>query len=237
MSAKNATLLVPVSENLIESESGYYTTDSTRQGIYFWCRPLHVPYSVIPLEYNPSLFHPRAVDRRVNSFLTVAFGIEGSSYIRKGIDKMIMLASALPDCSFTILGCSPEEFPHSIPPNVNLIPPVPYEELPDHYSRHQFYVQLSIAEGFPSAICEAMLCECVPIGSAVAAIPAIISSYGFLVPLRDDAVIMNTIQQALAHPDKAMLGREAREHIMRTFSEGKREDALVELINRLKEKS
>src|SRR5688500_6358657 len=130
---------------------------------------------------------------------------------------MIVVARNFPQYQFTIIGCHQKDFPVSIPENVNLIPPVKYEELPFHYSRHQFYLQLSIAEGFPSAICEAMLCECIPIGSEVAAIPAIISSHGFLVHKREDEAILSTVQQAIDVADKEALGKSARNHIINAF--------------------
>lgn len=230
LSAHSASMLVPVSSNLIESQSAYYTTDSQVQGIYHWCRPLDTPYRVISLEYNAELFYPQNVLRKPNSFITVAFGIEGTSFVRKGIDKVIMIARHCPEYSFTIIGCRKEDFPVDIPANVEVIPPVPYDTLPDHYSRHIYYLQLSIAEGFPSAICEAMLCGCIPIGSDVAAIPAIVSSFGFLVPKRDDALILETVQRAVAEPDKQNLAEGARRHIMDTFGTGKRSQALYELF-------
>ncbi len=230
LSAHNASLLVPVSSNLIESQSAYYTTDSAVQGIYHWCRPLKTPYQVIPLEYNSDQFFPRDVVRQPNSFITVAFGIEGTSFVRKGIDKVIMIARHCPDYTFTIIGCEKSTFPVEIPTNVEVLPPVPYDTLPEHYSRHRFYLQLSIAEGFPSAICEAMLCGCIPIGSDVAAIPAIISSNGYLVARRDDTLILETVRQAVEAPDKERLSNGARRHIMETFGAGKRSQALYTLF-------
>lgn len=229
-SAHRASMLVPVSRNLIESNSGYYTVDSTTQGIYHWCRPLEVPHKVIALEYNPTKFYPVARHRSTNSFISVAFGIEGSSFVRKGIDKMIMIATHFPQYTFTIIGCEAKDFPVQIPSNVSVLPPVPYDELPEYYSSHEFYLQLSIAEGFPSAICEAMLCGCIPIGSDVAAIPEIIGNAGFIVRHRDDALILETIQQAVAYEHKESMAVAARQHIIDSFGEGKREGELFTLF-------
>ncbi len=230
ISAINASMLVPVSENLIYSESGYYDGDNGKQGIYHWCSPIKTPYRIISLEYDPGLFFRQNVERKENSFITVAFGINGSSFIRKGIDKLLMIAGHFPSYTFTIIGCDKNDFQVNIPENVTLIPPVPYKQLPFHYSGHQFYLQLSIAEGFPSAICEAMLCECIPIGSDVAAIPLIISSFGFIVSKRNDALILDTIREGINFENKEALGKEARNHIMNTFGKGKREEALVKLF-------
>ncbi len=230
-SAHHASMLVPVSANLVESHSAYYTVDSGVQGIYHWCKPLKTPHQVIALEYNATTFSPREVERKPNSFITVAFGIAGTSFIRKGIDKMLMLATHFPGCTFTIIGCHKEEFPVSVPSNVVLVPPVLYHELPEHYSRHEFYLQLSIAEGFPSAICEAMLCGCIPIGSDVAAIPAIIGEAGFIVVKREDQHILDTVARAMAFPDKAAMSVSARQQIINSYGEGKRSAALFALFD------
>ena len=230
ITAHHATLLIPVSENLIYSQSSYYQEDNGSQGIYHWCAPIETPYKVIPLEYDPNMFFRQNVERIENSFITVAFGIEGSSFIRKGIDKVLMIANHFPQHGFTIIGCSETDFPVKVPANVNLVPPVPYNQLPLYYSRHQFYLQLSIAEGFPSAICEAMLCECIPIGSDVAAIPMIISTHGFIVSKRDDKLILDTVEQAMMNENKENIGKEARKHIMESFGPGKREAELIKLF-------
>jgi glycosyltransferase involved in cell wall biosynthesis len=231
ISATNASLLVPVSENLILSESSYYEGDHKTQGIYYWCKPIVTPYQIISLEYDSGIFFNRNIEKKKNSFITVAFGISGPSFIRKGIDKVLMIASHCPDFAFTIVGCDKNDFQVQIPENVTLIPPVPYEQLPEYYSQHQFYLQLSIAEGFPSAICEAMLCECIPIGSDVAAIPIIISSFGYLVHKRDDELILDTVRKAIKNENKEILGKAARNHIIETFGKGKREEALLKLFS------
>ena len=41
------------------------------------------------------------------------------------------------------------------------------EKLRNYYSKSQFHFQLSMYEGFGLALCEAMLCRCIPIGSSV----------------------------------------------------------------------
>lgn len=230
VSAKSATLLIPVSENLILNHSQYYKVDSQIQGIYHWCKGLQTPNQVIPLEYNPIKFYRREITRDIGGFISVAFGIQGSSFVRKGIDKVILLATHFPENRFTIIGCSKENFPVPVPDNINLIPPVPYESLPEYYSAHQFYLQLSIAEGFPSAICEAMLCECIPIGSNVAAIPLIIGNHGFLVNERKDDLIIDIVRQALSFPEKEEKGKAAREHIVANYGPGKRISALKALF-------
>lgn len=232
-SARMASLLVPVSANLIQSNSKYYTDDSTQQGIYYWCKGIKTPYKVVSLEYDENIMYRRPVERADNSFLCVSFGLGGTSFIRKGMDKVILLAGTFPELDFTILGCKREELPVEVPENVAILPAVPYDELPLHYSRHRFYLQLSIAEGFPSAICEAMLCECIPIGSNVAAIPEIMGNNGFLVDKRDDMDIKSIIEKAIHAENKDLIGRNARQQIIAQYGKGSREQKLTNVINQL----
>src|SRR6185369_10376616 len=99
------------------------------------------------------------------------------------------------------------------------------------YSKQQFYFQISIAEGFPSAICEAMLCNCIPIGSNVAAIPMIIGDCGFVLNKRDPEMLMALIKNAL-NSDTKTLAKKSRERIIELFPQGKREAELIKLIEK-----
>lgn len=229
-STRWAHRLLPVSSNLIRSHAEYYTGDPCDQGIEVWCRGIRTPFSVVSLEFDTGVFSPRPVARIPDSFITVAFGITGTSFVRKGIDKVIDLARHLPSHPFTIIGCHPADFQVPVPGNVTLIPPVPHRELPEYYSRHTFYLQLSIAEGFPSAICEAMLCACIPVGSAVAALPEIIGDTGKLVHRRDDAAILDAVREAMAIPDKVLAGQAARQRIITRYGERSRIRALIAVL-------
>lgn len=220
-SVKHADLLLPVDESIIYSHSDYYHRDKT-QGLKHYCKGFNTPYTVIPLEYDATMFQAKDVERDPYGFIVVGFGIEGTSFMRKGVDLVIEAARALPDMNFTVLGVRKEEVTFDYPANVTLMPPVPYEELPYYYSRNRFYLQLSIAEGFPSAICEAMLCECVPIGSNIAAIPEIIGNCGFLLQERDPQKLVELIQETVKRTDLRALGKDARNRIRQNFGLGSR---------------
>jgi len=233
LSARLADLLIPVDDCLIYSESDYYDKEYARQGIRYFCRNLKTPSQTIRLEYNPDFFYGKSDARDRNAFITAAFGIEGSSFVRKGIDLIIGVAKLLPDCEFTILGCKSDVIKVPFTENVKFIPPVPYEKLAEVYSLHRFYLQLSIAEGFPSAICEAMLCECVPIGSKVAAIPFIVGDTGFILGKRDVLQLKDLIKAAVAREDLPELGTNARKRIMEKFYPGARSEKIYKIIDGL----
>ena len=230
-SANKASLLVPVSATLMRTTSSYYEVDSVTQGIYHWCKDLKTPFHVVPTEYNPEIFKRMPVERKPNSFITIGFDIQGTSFMRKGIDKFVMIAGHFPEYSFTIIGTTTDQFPVQVPSNVTLVPPVPHAEIPVYLSSHQFYVQLSIAEGLPNAVCEAMLCECIPIGSEANGIPDAISSFGFLVPKRNDEIIIQTVRDAIGYHDKEAMGKKGRQHIIDQFGPGTRVNELVKLFS------
>jgi len=81
----------------------------------------------------------------------------------------------------------------------------------------------------PNALCEAMLCECVPVGTTVPGIVAAIGDTGFLVPPNDPQAAADAIRKALSS-DK---GPAARARIVSEFSAAKRERELVEIIEGL----
>ena len=99
-------------------------------------------------------------------------------------------------------------------------------ELRDLYSKTQFYLQLSNFEGFGVAICEAMLCECVPIVSNVNYLPTIVAETGFVLRKRSIELLEMLINKALA-ADLEQLGKEARTRIIENFSVDNRASLLI----------
>lgn len=83
-----------------------------------------------------------------------------------------------------------------MPENVVLMKKINQDELINQFQAHEFYAQLSMFEGFPNALCEAMLCGCIPIGSSVSAIPDIIGETGFILDKKDDLMLVNLFQIA-----------------------------------------
>ncbi|MFN6116582.1 MAG: glycosyltransferase family 4 protein, partial [Flavobacteriales bacterium] len=226
-----ASHLVPCSANLVRSEQHFSADarDPSRQGYQAFGPDINTPCTVIPYGYDPERFRPMG-GRVPGSFLTVA-QMNASNFTRKGVDLLFALAERFPEQHFTLVGNTPAMRYERVPPNVELLGFVAYEELPAVYSRHTFYLQLSVWEGFPSAPCEAMLCGCVPIVSRVAALPDIVGDQGFYLERRSVDELVALVQRAL-HTDLEPFSQGARERIARLYPKAIRQQ-LLELVDRV----
>jgi glycosyltransferase involved in cell wall biosynthesis len=150
----------------------------------------------------------------------------------KGIDLILEVTPYFPECTFIIIGADETmNFPIRSE-NVTLLPAVKHEELINFYSESEFYFQLSMSEGFPNALCEAMLCECIPIVSNVAAMPDIIGGSGFILKNKDVKQLEELIKTALAS-DKKYLSGKARKRIIDYYRESEREKHLLSLVKQI----
>ncbi len=163
--------------------------------------------------------------------LTVA-GCESEERMKvKGIDVLLSAARALSDVRFVIVGLAQhlvEAVRASAPTNVELIPVVEQKELLRYYQRAKVYCQPSYSEGLPNSVCEAMLCECVPVGTNIGGIPTAIKDIGFLVPYNNVDALGDAIRKALQAPEN--IGQAARKYISNTFTLQRREEALLRII-------
>ncbi len=211
-----ASHLVPCSTNLVRSEQHFSADaqDPLHQGYQAFGPDINTPCTVVPYGYDPERFRPMG-GRVAGSFLTVA-QMNASNFTRKGVDLLFALADRFPEQHFTLVGNTPAMRYERVPPNVELLGFVPYEELPMVYSRHTFYLQLSVWEGFPSAPCEAMLCGCVPIVSRVAALPDIVGEHGFYLEHRSVDELVSLVEQAL-RTDLVPMSNGARERIAQLY--------------------
>ena len=104
--------------------------------------------------------------------------------------------------------------------------------LREEYRKSQFYFQLSMFEGFGLALCEAMLCECVPIGSSVNMIPEIIGETGFILEKKDINELIKLVDQILSSASKDELGQRAKDKIINDYSIEKRRKKLLDIIDK-----
>ena len=229
-SLRLSTHFAPVHKSLVESNYTYTKDDYPKQGYKIFCPKIKGGYTELFYGYDATQF--RNDEAKIsNSFITVGF-LNNPNYFRKGIDLIVEMAKSYPDNKFTVVGGTIDDIPViHVPPNVELVDSVSYEELKALYAKHEFYLQLSICEGFPSAICEAMLCGCIPIGSDVAAIPEIIDECGFVLKHKNVEELRSLFAEAMAS-DKNLLSQKSRKSIMDRFPLDER-NKFIDLVNKL----
>jgi glycosyltransferase involved in cell wall biosynthesis len=216
-SFKLCTHISPKHESLWWSEYGYDSNEPGTQGIKAFIPSIRTPHTSVPNGYDAEVWTADPlVRRRKNSFITVSSGMHYPfQRSLKGIDLILEVAAKLPDCSFTVVGVTDEKNLSNVPENVRLIRPCDQKSLKREFSAHAYYLQLSMAEGFPNALCEAMLCGCIPIGSSVFSIPEIIGNDGFILKRRNSGELTELLKRVtgltntadLYHPRKAVADR------------------------------
>ncbi|TND09378.1 MAG: glycosyltransferase [Bacteroidetes bacterium] len=231
-SYRKARHIAPVHEALIRSAYTYTADDFPEQGFAVFCKNIKTPVTTIYNGYETDKFRPTGEARNKNSFLTIAAGLDSEVRIRlKGIDIILAAAAQLPDCSFTIIGANrPPQL--EVPANVKIIPPVPNQELPALMSSHEFYLQLSLSEGFPNALCEAMLCGCIPVVSDVSSMPGIIGKSGFVLKKRDAGMLVSLLKPAL-ECNKPEQSAAARKTIEENYTLVRRTKELLQLLSEM----
>jgi glycosyltransferase involved in cell wall biosynthesis len=108
---------------------------------------------------------------------------------------------------------------------------MPHAALLKHYREAKVFCLFSLTEGMSNVLCEAMLCECIPVGSQVTFIPEIIGDTGFIVEHKNIEEMKQKVEMALQSGSHK--GKMAKQRIMEKFSMETREKALTALIKNL----
>ncbi len=233
-SLRLATHIAPVHYSLMRCNYTYNKEKFPQQGVQFFCKNLKTPFTYIPYGFDAQKFRDFGKKRQPNSFLTIAAGFEQEVvFLRKGLDLIWKMAARFPDFQFTVVGYKAGLFHKETPKNITIIAAIPQEKLIELLNEHEFYAQISMFEGFPNALCEAMLCGCIPIGSSVAAIPDIISDTGFILAEKNADKLADLLKEA-AQAEKTLLSQKARQRIVDNFLTERREKALLGLVAQLK---
>lgn len=226
----NAERLLPVSSSLAFIKNTYYSDDQySFQGFKHFFPKLNTKYTVVHngLDYN--FWKPIAeYKKEAGSFISVFSG--DSQFILKGGDLIFEIAKKFPNCKFYLAGI--ENVQINKPENVELLGRLDKYELLRYYNLSEFYMQLSIFEGFGVALCEAMLCECIPIGSSVNIIPEIIADSGYILNKRNINELESLLNEALESKDKSKLKRLVRQRIKTNYSNEKRLNKIVDIIEK-----
>ena len=227
-SFKNCSMILPVAEALVQCDYTYDPRIDRSQGLKNLIPDLKTPLRVVHNGFNSDFWVDEEKPKQSFSFITVAVGItQANRAAVKGIDLILDMASRFPNYAFTLVG---DPYFRSELPNVKVMGKLTPALLKEEFNRHQFYLQLSTSEGFPNALAEAMLCGCIPIGSAVGAIPEIIGDTGFLLQQKDPEQLQELFLQLLKE-DLSHLRIAARQRIQQHFSYEKRQRTLLAILS------
>jgi glycosyltransferase involved in cell wall biosynthesis len=235
LSFKWCSHIAPISHYLVDSEYTYQQNDFNRQGFLYHVKNLKTPYTVVYNGFETNFWYFTQNDiRQANSFLTIAANLDSESRRKiKGVDMVIEAAKQFPQYEFTIVGSASSKLNFEVPSNVKVMPFVPHKQLRSLYAKHDFYLQLSMSEGFGNTLAEAMLCGCIPIGANAGAIPFIINKNGFIVKKKEVNELKSVVLQAITSNRKEEIRLLARQSILDNFSIEKRNEALYKIINTL----
>ncbi len=225
---KLVDFILPVSKSLLYTENTYYDTNVLKFGINHHFGNLKIKNIVIPNGIDTNFWKRNiSVKRNPKSFITV---LSKGQFIRKGGGLILELAKRFPEYEFVFAGIDKKDIKCDLN-NVMFLGYVSPKELINLYSQTQFYFQLSLFEGFGVAICEAMLCECIPIVSNVNFLPSIVEDSGFILKNRNVDLLSNLINIVIKS-DYNDLEQKARFRIVNNFSYENRKKIL---LNTLKE--
>lgn len=233
LSYKYSSLLLPVSSSLVLTKSKYYfKNEFSSQGFSHFFPRLETPFQVVPNGIDHLFWKPvKSLEKENNSFIAV---FSESQFYLKGGDLILAVAKIFSDSKFYIAGMNRPNGVDLIPKNVIFLGKLDRLKLRSYYNKCQFHFQLSIFEGFGLALCEAMLCGCIPIGSSVNNIPEIIHDTGYVLEKHDENELAKIIEVARVADNKKELILRARERVKENYSLEKREIKLVSIISSYK---
>lgn len=226
-----ADIILPVSESLVYTENNYYCDRTLKFGYSFHLDNINTPNKVIPNGLIVEDWKSGSYNKIEKTFITV---MTSDQIERKGAHLIIETANKLSNCTFYFAGTDNIKGIEILPENIIFLGRLTPEQLKKYYSKTQFYLQLSNFEGFGVAICEAMLCNCIPIVSDVNHLPTIIADSGFVLMKRNSNMLVDLINVAL-NSDISDLEEKARNRIVNNFSVQNRKRLLIkELFSKKK---
>lgn len=224
-----ANIISPVHEKMIFYNYEYENFANKNQGFLAFTNASESNVKVIYNGFYTDFFKDLNLPRERN-FVAIAAYNRPAVYYLKGIDLLEKAAQKFNDVKFTVIGVSESYIKTSTQENLIFLPFMNQQNLVELLNRHYFYCQLSISEGFPNALCEAMLCGCIPVVSNVCSMPDIIGNTGFVLQKRDENMFFEIVEKMLKMPNPELQSKESRMRIENNFSFERRKTELLKLL-------
>lgn len=235
--ARHATRLLPISAHLIDHVQTYDASVPPRQGIAAHVPGLTTPHTEVPYGFDASQWpaapaSPRS-DRCVVS-ITGPAAPGNTVHQLKGVDLLLATANTMHDWTFIIIGVHDPSAYRDAPVNVEFVAWSSPEELRERLMSTRYYAQLSMSEGFGNALCEAMLCGCIPVVSNVGAMPRIVGGTGAVILERNADLVVDALRalDRLPSTEQALRSAQARARIVDGYPLEKRTRALAAFVFR-----
>lgn len=240
-SLRNATQVIANHQSLIYHENKYYNAENPHiDGVKHYVKGFKTPVDVVYNGVDPTKFvRDPQILKQQNLVLTVGTMSHLGDFQNKGFDMFIQVAARRPQWQFVLIGLYKsyldwveDNYAVSKIPNLKIIPSFcPQDILSENYNKAQVFVQCSITEGMPNTLSEAMLLECIPVGSNINGIPDAIGKTGVVVQHRNVEEVEAAIEKALQMNTSA----DARQRVIDLFSFHKREKQLYEIFKKILE--
>ena len=223
-----SSLLLPVSSSLIYTKNYFLDSDKDiEQGYSHFIKNIKTNSKVLYNGVDENFWKKsKEIKKEPNTFISV---FNNRQFIGKGGDLIVEISKKYPSSTFYIAG-STKIANLEAPTNVIFLGYLSPNELLNYYSKCQYYFQLSSFEGFGVSLCEAMLCECVPIVSSVNHLANIVDDYGFVLQKKDINLLTEIVDKALNTKNLVQLGELSRKRIINNYSIEIREKELFQII-------
>ena len=229
---RRASLILPNNPGLVYNRNDYEPGITRQGGIDVFVPERKGEVRVLFNGFYTDYWIPAKEPKHNDLVITVAYISNVRTFHIKGVKDFISAATDLPDLEFRLIGANQDlllSWAPELPGNLTVIESLRRDELLQQYQEAKVFCLLSITEGMSNVLCEAMLCECIPVVSDVNFNAEIVGESGFVIKSRQPDLIRDAIRKAVsADPGK---GREARKRVEENYSMKRREKELVGILN------